>query len=123
MALIERKHLLLIVRRSPYGSSLARAALDVALATAAFEQPLSLLFLGDGVLHLMPAQDTQARGVKNLGRQLAAFPLYGIESVYVDAEACARFGLVPNESPVATLPLDQRAVGELLRKYDHVLGF
>ena len=41
--------LLVIIRCPPYGSSLARASLEVALAAAAFDQKVSLLFLGDGL--------------------------------------------------------------------------
>ena len=43
-----RKRALVIIRHSPYGSSLGRAALDTALAMAAFEQPVDILFMGDG---------------------------------------------------------------------------
>lgn len=123
MTAIVKKTMLMVLRHSPYGSSLARASLDVALATAAFEQAVDLLFLGDGVLQLKPDQDTQRLGIKNIGKQLASLPLYDIKCVYVDAEAAARYNMDLTRSPVATQPLDQGGIHQLMVEYDHLLGF
>jgi tRNA 2-thiouridine synthesizing protein C len=120
---VGRKSLLIVIRRSPYGSSLARASLDVALAAAAFEQPLNLLFMGDGVLQLMAEQDSQAIGVKNIGRLLASLPLYDIERVYVDGEAATRYGIDLGNAPVAAQALDGPGMRQLMVGCDHLLGF
>tara|TARA_R110001599_G_scaffold353512_1_gene593481 strand:+ start:83134 stop:83505 length:372 start_codon:yes stop_codon:yes gene_type:complete len=117
------KSLLLLIRHSPYGSSLARASIDVALAAAAFDQTVSLLFLGDGVLQLLPDQDTATGGLRNMGKLLASLPLYDIEQVYVDAEAAARYQLDLHGAPVATQALDREAMSRLLSSHDHLLGF
>jgi tRNA 2-thiouridine synthesizing protein C len=68
--------LLVLVRHSPYGSSLARTSLEVALTAATYEQPVAVLFLGEGVLQLLPEQDSTHIGVKNIGKLIASFPLY-----------------------------------------------
>ncbi|MEE4146056.1 MAG: sulfurtransferase complex subunit TusC [Halieaceae bacterium] len=117
------KRLLLLIRHSPYGSSLARASLDVALAAAAFDRPLSLLFTGDGVLQLLPEQDSEALGVRNPGRLLASLPLYDIEQVYVDAAAAARYRLDLDAAPVAALALGREEIRALIDRHDHLLGF
>ena len=96
MADASDKTLLVIIRHSPYGSSLARSGLDTALAMAAFGQPVALLFLGDGVLQLLPAQDSKAIGRRNVGKLLASLPLYDIESVFVDAESAHRYRIDPD---------------------------
>jgi tRNA 2-thiouridine synthesizing protein C len=114
---------LVILRHTPYGSSLAKASIDVAFAAAAFEQPVDLLFLGDGVLQLHPDQDGHPLGVKTIGRQLAALPLYGISRVYVDSEAAARYKLDLSRSPVDSIALDPDGVHQLMQRYDHLLGF
>ncbi|MCB1845977.1 MAG: sulfurtransferase complex subunit TusC [Halieaceae bacterium] len=114
---------LAVIRHAPYGSSLARAAIDVSLANAAFDQPVELLFMGDGVLQLLPAQDAAALGRKNLARLLASLPLYGIEQVYVDAESAARYRVDLAQSPVAAVPLEATALRALLREHDQLLGF
>lgn len=113
---------MLLIRHSPYGSSLARASLDLALAAAVFDLPVSLLFTGDGVLQLIPEQDSKANGSKNLGRLISSLPLYGIEQVYVDAEAAARYGLDLDAAPVSALALNVDDMSQLVRSHDQLLG-
>jgi len=38
------KRILIICRKAPYGNSLSREALDIALAASVFDQSLALLF-------------------------------------------------------------------------------
>ena len=118
-----KKHTLFVLRRSPYGNGLARASLDAALATAVFEQPVSLLFAGNGVLHLLPGQDSAAVGVKNIGKLLGSLPLYDIEQVYVDEAAARRYNIELADSPVAAVALDAAGIRELMDTCDHLLGF
>ena len=115
--------LLVIIRCPPYGSSLARASLEVALAAAAFDQKVNLLFLGDGVLQLLPGQDSEALGRKNQERTLASLPLYEIEQVYLDAEAAVRYGIDPLAAPVPAVILGTEQIRQLLRTHDRLLPF
>ena len=123
MSAASGKRLLVVIRRAPYGSSLGRSGLDTALATAAFDQPVDLLFLGDGVLSLQPGQDSSVLGLKNSGRLLASLPLYDIEHVYADAGAVERYGMAAGEFPVVAKLLDNRGIQALLNDHDHLLGF
>jgi tRNA 2-thiouridine synthesizing protein C len=123
VAAADAKSLLVIVRHSPYGSSLARASLDTALAAAAFDQAVSLLFMGDGVLQLCADQDSQSIGVKNIGRLLTSLPMYDIEQVFVDAEAAKRYDINLANTPVATKTLDGPGIRQLMSRCDHLLGF
>jgi tRNA 2-thiouridine synthesizing protein C len=113
----------MVFRHSPYGSSLAGAALDAALASAAFEQPVDLLFLGDGVLQLQANQDCREVGIRNKGKVLASLPLYDIERVYVDAEAAGRYRLDLAAAPLQAETLEPAAMHQLMAAYDHLLGF
>lgn len=119
----ERKETVVVVRRAPYGNSLARSAIESVLAMAAFEQPVSLLFAGDGVLQLMPGQAPVSPGCRNMGKLLASLPLYGVERVYVDAQAACRYQLALDRSPVPVEQLDATAMAALLQRHDHLLGF
>jgi tRNA 2-thiouridine synthesizing protein C len=118
-----RKTLLVVIRRSPYGSSLARAAVDAALAAAAFGQSINLLFLGDGVLHLLPGQESDAIGLRNSGRLLASLPLYDIESVYADGAAIDRYGIELQAAPIAAEALDANGMRDLVESCHQLLGF
>lgn len=121
-ATVDKKRILIVLRHSPYGSSLAKAAVDVVLATAAFEQRVDVLFTGDGVLQLMRDQYSHSLGRKNIGRQLASLPLYDIERVYVDAEAAARYNLDTAGVPVDAQLLSSTEMHQLMVAYDHLMG-
>lgn len=120
-AAVKKRHLL-VLRRSPYGSGLARASVDLALALGAFEQEFDLLFLGDGVLQLLPGQASDAIGVKNLGRALASLPLVDVERVFVDARALAQHGLAAEHLLLPAVPVEGESLLDLLADCDHLVG-
>ena len=118
-----KKSFLLICRRAPYGQSLAREALDVALTAATFDQQVAMLFLGDGVLQLLKAQQPAVIAQKALDKQLAALPLYDIETVYVEAEALQQRGLALSDLALTAQALSADAIAEQINMHDVVLGF
>jgi tRNA 2-thiouridine synthesizing protein C len=115
--------LLVTLRHTPYGGSLARAAVDAALAAAAFEQPVDLLFTGAGVLNLLPQQDARRVGSKHMDKLLASLPLYDIDTLYVDARALEQYAVEPHLLPAAARLLDRDGVRGLIDDCDHLLGF
>lgn len=78
---------LFILRQTPYSSHLAREALDMALAFAAFDQEVALLFMGDAVYQLVEQQNTQQHGVKNIAKTLDSLALFDIEKIYICHES------------------------------------
>lgn len=119
----ERRKTLIVVRRAPYGSSLARASLDAALALAAFDQRVDILFMGDGVLHLLPDQVSSEIGAKNVGKLLTSLPLYDIDSVYLDSNSADQYQIDTTHMPLTVHRLDAAGITLLLAEYDHLLGF
>lgn len=117
------KRFLIVCRRPPYGASFAREALDVALACAAFDQRAALLFLGDGVLQLLPAQRAEAIGQKPLDKQLGALPLYDVDEIYAEADALRARGLDASDLALPAQCLDAGAIRALLAEQHVVLGF
>lgn len=115
--------LLVLTRRAPYGSSLARSALDTALAAAAFEQSVSLLFQGEGVLQLLPEQASDDLGTRNHRRVLDSLPLYGIETLYVDAPALAALGMSAEDLPRGCECLNDQQIARLFKQHTHLLSF
>ncbi len=122
MSQTEKKRSLIIMRHSPYGSSLARASVDLALAMGAFEQNYDLLFMGAGVLQLVTGQDSEQIGLKNIGRALSSLPLYDMEAVYVDAAALARYGLGEADLVLPVVLLDDTGLRNFLNDADHLIG-
>ncbi|GAB3276201.1 sulfurtransferase complex subunit TusC [Parahaliea aestuarii] len=119
----EPPRLLLVTRSPPYGSSLARSALDTALAAAAFDMAPALLFLDHGVLQLLPQQEGAASETRSHGKVLDSLPLYDIDRIYVDAAALLHFGLQDMPLPAAAEVVDSTGIRALLEGCDHILSF
>jgi tRNA 2-thiouridine synthesizing protein C len=118
-----KKSFLLICRHAPYGNSLAREALDVALTAATFDQTVAMLFLGDGVLQLLRAQQPSAIAQKALDKQLAALPLYDVETLYVEAAALSARGLSSTDLALPVQVLSAAQIAQQIDTHDIVLGF
>jgi len=87
----EGKRVLVICRISAGNGTRAREALDIALAFGAFDQPVTLLFTGDGVCNLRAGQSGDA--THGMERLLGALPDYGIQPLFADAHALAARGI------------------------------
>lgn len=118
------KKLLFISRHAPYGSSLARDALDALFATSAYDQQLSLLFMDDGVFQLLANQAPQEIGQKSISAILQALSLYEINRVYVHYESLKTRQITINELTINGVQIiDSAAVCSLLAQQDQLLSF
>jgi tRNA 2-thiouridine synthesizing protein C len=79
--------------KAPYGTVYALESLEVVLIGAAFEQDVSLAFIGDGVYQLVKGQDTQDIGMKNFSPTYAALGDYDVNKIYVEKESLEERGL------------------------------
>lgn len=116
------KSLLIISRQSPWSGPSAREALDIVLAGGAFDLPIGLLFLDDGVWQLAAQQQAKALQQKDLSANLQALPMFGVDELFVCGDSAAERGLDP-----AGLALDEARLltaGEitaLIDRYDQVI--
>jgi tRNA 2-thiouridine synthesizing protein C len=118
------RKLLFISRHAPYGSSLARDALDAVLTAAAYDQDISLLFMDDGVFQLLKQQDPEPLEQKNIAATLPALPLYDVENIYVHWESLEKRAITPADLVLDTVQIiDSRAIGELFHQQDQLLSF
>ncbi|AOE85040.1 sulfurtransferase complex subunit TusC [Pseudomonas sp. TCU-HL1] len=115
------KSMLIISRQAPWTGPGAREALDIALAGGAFDLPLGLLFLDDGVLQLAAGQQPAALQQKDLTANLQALPLFGVESLYASARSLQERGLEATALNLAVEILDDAALTALIDRYDQVL--
>jgi tRNA 2-thiouridine synthesizing protein C len=118
-----KKKLLFTLRHAPYGNSLAKEALDAILATSAYEQDLSVIFMDDGVFQLMPQQQTDAIKQKNFINMLSAFPIYEIDALFVCEQSLHDRGITLASIPNNITVLDMQATVQLLKRQDHLLSF
>jgi tRNA 2-thiouridine synthesizing protein C len=117
------KSLLVIVRHTPYGSSLSRSSIEVALTSATFDQTVAVLFMGHGVLHLLCEQNSEALGIRNIAKLISSFPLYDLNNIYVDQGALEQHGLQKADLLLDPEFLNETAMQDLMRRYDHIVGF
>lgn len=115
------KSVLLISRQAPWAGIAASEALDIALAAGAFDLPLSILFMDDGVLQLLAQQQPQKLEQKDVSANLQALPMFGIEQLYVAQSCLTLRGLENSALAIAAEKLDDCQVQQLLRQYDHVM--
>lgn len=84
-----RPEVLFISTRSPWTSSNAAAGADLLMTAAVFEQPVRVVFSGDGVWQLQAGQDGEPLKMKTLSRIFPAFELYDIRHMHA-AESALR---------------------------------
>lgn len=121
---IASKKLLLVSRHGPYGSSLAKDALDAILAASAYDQQLSLLFMDDGVFQLLANQSPAEIGQKSFAAILPVLSLYEINSIYIHAESLSKRAIAINELVIEGVQIiDSTAVCSLLAQQDQLLSF
>ncbi|QVM99652.1 sulfurtransferase complex subunit TusC [Pseudomonas rhodesiae] len=112
------KSLLVISRQAPWSGPSAREALDIVLAGGAFDLPIGLLFMDDGVFQLAPGQDAKAVQQKDLSSNLQALGLFGIDDVFACSHSLTERGLTP---PASAQPMDSAAISQLIDRYDQVI--
>ena len=114
------RSLLIISRQSPWSGPGAREALDIVLAGGAFDLPVGLLFLDDGVLQLAAGQNAKALQQKDLSANLQALPMFGVEELFYCAESAHARGLAQLSLDEAQ-PLATDQITALIDRYDQVI--
>jgi len=117
------KKFLYVNRKAPYGTIYALESLEVVLIGAAFEQDVSLAFVGDGVFQLAKGQDTKATGVKNFSPTFRALEDYDVTKLYVEREALEARGLAEDDLVVPVQVVGSGELAEIMEGQDVVLSF
>lgn len=117
------KKFLYVNRKAPYGTIYALESLEVVLIGAAFEQDVSLAFIGDGVYQLVKGQDTKGLGVKNFSPTYRALEDYDVTKLYVEQEALQARGLTESDLVVPVEVVSAQRMTEIMEDQDVVLSF
>ena len=117
------KKFLYVNRKAPYGTIYALEALEVVLIGAAFEQDVSLAFLGDGVYQLTKGQDTKGLGMKNFSPTFRALEDYDVTKLYVEKEALQARGLSAADLVVPVEVVSAQRMAEIMDGQDVILSF
>jgi len=117
------KKFLYVNRKAPYGTIYALESLEVVLIGAAFEQDVSLAFVGDGVYQLAKGQDPKGLEVKNFSPAFRALEDYDVNKLYVDEESLRARGLTPQDLVVPVEVVSAERMAEIMESQDVVLSF
>lgn len=115
------KSMLIISRQAPWSGLSAREALDIALAGGAFDLPLGMLFLDDGVFQLSGGQQPALLQQKNLSANLQALPMFGVDELYACAHSLAERGLDASALDLPVEVMDAAALSDLIGRFDQVV--
>jgi len=117
------KKYLVIMQQAPYANSQSLEALELALALAAFAQPVTLLFMGAGVLQLLTAQKSDLIFHKTFTQAYTGLNLFEITAVYMEQQALQKYQLTATDLSISPEPLAADQIAALIAKHDIVLSF
>ncbi|SVA88600.1 uncharacterized protein METZ01_LOCUS141454 [marine metagenome] len=124
-------------RHAPHGTIYALEGLEVVLIGAAFDQDVSMAFIGDGVFQLKKGQDTTDSDIKNFSPTYRALGDYDVTQLYVERESLEERGLAigdlmdltweDEEDDWAEKPsirvVNRQELSDLLETQDVILNF
>jgi tRNA 2-thiouridine synthesizing protein C len=116
------KRFLFVIRHAPYAGTAVRETLDMMMTVAAFDQPVRVLFLDDGVFALKAGQRPEGLGLKPVAPLFAALEIYGVEGLWVEQESLDLRGLSAAELVVPTLSIRRAEVAGFVASADIVVG-
>jgi len=117
------KKFLYVNSKAPYGTIYAHESLEVVLIGAAFDQDVSLAFVGDGVYQLTKGQDTKGLEVKNFSPTFRALEDYDVTKLYVEQEALLARGLNKSDLVVPVEVVSAQRMAEIMEVQDVILTF
>ncbi|NTV82326.1 sulfurtransferase complex subunit TusC [Chlorobaculum thiosulfatiphilum] len=115
------KKIMHVMRRAPHGSIYTYEGLEMILIMAAYEQDLSVAFIGDGIYALKKDQDTAGIGIKGFSKTFMALDGYDVEKLYVDRQSLEERGLTEDDLVVDVEVMDASEIGRLMNEQDVVI--
>jgi|TARA_Y100000294_G_scaffold76316_1_gene71949 tRNA 2-thiouridine synthesizing protein C len=116
----EPTKIMFVMRKPPHGSIHAYEGLETVLIAGAYDQDISIVFMGDGVLALKKNQETSELGVKGFAQTYRALEDYDIEKIYVDRETMEDRGLKTDDLVIEPTVMDASEIAKLMND-QHVL--
>ena len=118
---INIKKIMHVMRHAPHGTIYTYEGLEMILIMAAYEQDLSVAFIGDGVYALKKDQTTAAIGIKGFAKTFMALDGYDVEKLYVDQLSLEERGLTEDDLLVKVEVLGSGEIGKLMNEQDVVI--
>lgn len=104
------KKVMFVMRRAPHGTIYSYEGLETVLVMAAYEQDLSMVFIGDGVFALVKTQNTDELGIKGFVKTYGVLDDYDVKKIYVDKQSMEERGLTTDDF---IIPVEVKETHEL----------
>jgi tRNA 2-thiouridine synthesizing protein C len=115
------RSVLIVTRAAPWSGLNAREALDIALAGGAYDLPLALLFMDEGVYQLLGDQQPKALELKDQGANLKALPLFGVSELFVCGSSLDERGIGTGELALEAVVLPEAELPLVFNRFDEVI--
>ena len=115
------KKMMHVVRTAPHGTIYTYEGLEMVLIMAAYDQEISMAFIGDGVFSLKKDQDTTELQIKGFMKTLGVLDDYDVEDIYVDKKSLEERGLTEEDLFIPVQVLDAAAIGKIMAEQDVIL--
>lgn len=120
--MIEKK-IGIINRCLPHGSAQGRESLDLTLAMSAFNESLSLFFIGDGIYQLVDGHNPTESLQKHFQPLFKMLELYDVENIYVCEQSLLLRAIKPEELIVDVTLASAEQLKINLALQDQLLSF
>lgn len=120
---MSEKKIGIINRSGPHGTANGRESLDLTLALSAYNESLSLFFIGDGVYQLIKGHETEDILQKNFQPLFKMLEMYDVEQIYVCSESLKQRGLATAQLLIEVSLLDSQQLQVNLALQDQLLNF
>jgi tRNA 2-thiouridine synthesizing protein C len=115
------KKYLIIFQQTPFASSDSLEGLELCLALSAFNQAVSLLFMGESVLQLLDNKKTEFTAHKDFTKTFAGLDLFDIDQVYSEQAAMEKYKLDAETLNITPAPLTRQQIAALITQHDVIL--
>ncbi|WP_028863212.1 sulfurtransferase complex subunit TusC [Psychromonas aquimarina] len=113
----------IINRCLPHGSAQGRESLDLTLAMSAFNESLSLFFIGDGVYQLVDGHSPEETLQKHYQPLFKMLEMYDVENIYVCEASLQQRSLNSKMLLIDVTLLNTTALQQQLALQDQLLSF
>ncbi|MYL24074.1 sulfurtransferase TusC [Halomonas alkaliantarctica] len=121
--MMKENTLLVVIRQAPQRAHWLSEALDAAMVGAAFGKTVSLLFMGEGVLALLPNQLQGPHTSTSLLPTPETLAMYDIQHLCVPAADLHALNMETEHLIGGVLPLNEEQLRACFADAAHVLNF
>jgi len=111
------KSYLFVLRKPAHSGAHVQEMLDIILTTAAFDQKVSILLLGDGVFQLKNGQHPENVGMKDTAAIFNALEIYDVNDIYTEVESLQERGLKPGDLCLPVQEFYRKDIAGLMKRF------